>query len=67
MFVCLKSEKVRKAELIKDNVEGIVFDAIYTKFQKKKSVHFVFGDFPLPTMFNVHVFGTKIKIRTCTL
>ena len=33
----------------------------------KKSVHFVFGDFPLPIMLNVHVFGTKIKIRTCTL
>ena len=35
--------------------------------KKKKSVHFVFGDFPLPIMLNVHVFGTKIKIRTCTL
>ena len=30
----------------------------------KKSVHFVFGDFPLPIMLNVHAFGTKIKIRT---
>ena len=39
---------------------------IYTRFQKK-SVHFVFGDFPLPIMLNVYVFGTKIKIRTCTL
>ena len=27
----------------------------------------VFGDFPLPIMLNVYVFGTKIKIRTCTL
>ena len=35
--------------------------------KKKKSVHFVFGDFPLPVMLNVHVFGTKIKIRICTL
>ena len=34
---------------------------------KKKSVHIVFGDFPLPIMLNVHVFGTKIKIRTYTL
>ena len=33
----------------------------------KKSVHFVFGDFPLPIMLNVHVFGTKIKSRTGTL
>ena len=33
----------------------------------KMSVHFVFGHFPLPIMLNVHVFGTKIKIRTCTL
>ena len=36
----------------------------YTRFQKK-SVHFAFGDFPLPITLNVHVFG--IKIRTCTL
>ena len=35
---------------------------IYSRFQKKKKVHFVFGDFPLPIMLNVHVFGTKIKI-----
>ena len=33
---------------------------------KKKSMHFVFGYFPLPIMPNVHVFGTKIKIRTST-
>ena len=26
----------------------------YTRFQKK-SVHFVFGDFPLPIMLNVHM------------
>ena len=26
IFVCSKCEKVRKAELIKDNVKGIVFD-----------------------------------------
>ena len=38
---------------------------IYTRFQKK--VCTVFGDFPLPIMLNVHIFGTKIKIRTCTL
>ena len=40
--------------------------SFYTRFQKK-SGHFVFGDFPLPIMLNVHVFGTKIKIRTCAL
>ena len=33
----------------------------------KKSVHFVFGDFPLPIMLNVHVFSTKINIGSCTL
>ena len=37
-----------------------------TRFQKK-SLHFVYADFPSPIMLNVHVFGTKIKIRTCTL
>ena len=28
---------------------------------KKKSVHFVFGDFSLSIMLNVHVFGTKSR------
>ena len=42
------------------------FTYMYTRL-KKKSVHFVFGDFLLPIMLNVHEFGTKIKIRTCTL
>ena len=39
--------------------------SLYTRL--KKSVHLVFGDFPLPIMFNVHVFVTKIKSRRCTL
>ena len=48
------------------NGSCIFFSNIIT-LGSKKSVHFVFGDFPLPIKLTVHVFGTKIKIRTCTL
>ena len=53
--------------------KNAIFDFVYTPasaniyYVPKKCVHFVFGDFPLPIMLNVHVFGTKIKIRTCKL
>ena len=60
--VCFNSKCLTgPAELVSQSIQNK-----YTGFQKKR-VHFVFGNFPLPIMLNVHVFGTKIKIRTCTL
>ena len=52
-------------------VQIYTFPLKYYKFSPLNSFEMetilVFGDFPVSIMLNVHVFDTKIKIRTCIL